>query len=63
MIPRWLCKRFGIRKGIRARVQATPEGILVKPITTKHIHSLRGSLKGTGVLQSLMEDRKREREL
>ena len=44
-------------------VQAAPEGILIKPVTAKFIHSLRGSLKGKGVMKAMMEDRKAEREL
>ena len=42
---------------------ATPQGILMKPITRGYIKSLRGSLKGRGVMKALMEDRKREREM
>ena len=49
--------------GTRAYVESTPEGILIKPVTTKFIRSLRGSLQGKGVMKALMEDRKREREL
>jgi hypothetical protein len=36
---------------------------MLKPVTQKYIRSLRGSLKGSGVLKALMDDRKREREL
>lgn len=45
VIPRWLRKEFDIEKGTRAVVQATPEGILLKPITRARIHRLRGILK------------------
>ena len=44
-------------------MEATPEGILIKPVTGKFIRSLRGSLKGKGVMKAMMEDRKTEREL
>lgn len=63
VIPRRLRKQFEIEEGTRAHVVATPEGILIKPVTRAFIRSLRGSLKGTGALEALMEDRKREREL
>lgn len=63
VIPRRLRKEFEIEEGTRAYVEATPEGILIRPLTTRHIRSLRGSLKGSGVMKALMEDRKREREL
>jgi len=63
VIPRRLRKEFEIEEGTKATVVSTPEGILLKPITSKFIKSLRGSLKGSGVLKAMMEDRKREREL
>lgn len=33
MIPRWLRREFAIEDGSRAIVTATPEGILLKPVT------------------------------
>jgi bifunctional DNA-binding transcriptional regulator/antitoxin component of YhaV-PrlF toxin-antitoxin module len=62
VIPRWLRQEFEIEEGTRAYVQSTPQGILIKPLTRAYIKSLRGSLKGRGVMQALMEDRKREQE-
>jgi hypothetical protein len=35
----------------------------LRPITRDYIRSLRGSLKGKGVMKSLMADRERERKL
>jgi len=61
VIPGRLRKEFEIEEGTRAYVQSTPEGILIKPVTTKFIRSLRGSLKGKGVMKAMMEERKRER--
>jgi AbrB family looped-hinge helix DNA binding protein len=63
VIPRKFRKAFEIEEGTQAAVIATSEGILLKPITRAYIHSLRGSLKGKGVLKAMMEDRTREREL
>ncbi len=63
VIPRRLRQEYEIEEGTRAYVEGTPEGILIKPVTTKFIRSLRGSLKGKGVMKAMMEDRKAEREL
>ena len=63
VIPRRLREEFEIEEGTRAYVQSTPQGILIKPLTAKHIRSLRGSLKGSGVMRALLEDRKKEKEL
>jgi AbrB family looped-hinge helix DNA binding protein len=63
VIPRWLRKQFEIEEGTRALVYQEGDSIVLKPITPRHIRNLRGSLKGSGVLKSLMDDRKHEREL
>ncbi len=62
VIPLWLRKEFEIAEGTRAYIQSTPQGILIKPVTRAYIKSLRGSLKGSGAMKMLMEDRKREKE-
>lgn len=62
VIPRQLRREFEIEEGTRAYLQATPEGILIKPLTKTHIKRMRGSLKGKGVLKCLIEDRESERE-
>jgi AbrB family looped-hinge helix DNA binding protein len=63
VIPARLRREFEIEEGTRASVTATPEGILIRPITRSYLKSLRGSLKGRGVMKSLMADRKKERDL
>jgi len=63
VIPRWLRKEFEIEEGTRALVYPTQEGILLKPITRKHIKSLRGSLKGSKAMEVFLAERKREKEL
>jgi AbrB family looped-hinge helix DNA binding protein len=62
VIPNWLRKEFGIEKDTRAIVYKEGDHIVLKPMTVRHLKSLRGSLKGKGVLKALMADRKRERE-
>jgi bifunctional DNA-binding transcriptional regulator/antitoxin component of YhaV-PrlF toxin-antitoxin module len=63
VIPRRLRKEFEIEKGTRACVQSTPQGILITPLTARHIHSLRGSLKGSKAMQVFASERKKERDL
>jgi AbrB family looped-hinge helix DNA binding protein len=63
VIPAWLRRAFEIEEGTRALVYQEGDAIVLKPITPGHIRKLRGSLKGAGILKSLMQDRKREREL
>ena len=63
VIPRRLRKEFEIGEGTRAYVQATPQGILIKPLTAKHIRSLRGSLKGSKAMEVFMGERKKDREM
>lgn len=45
VIPRRLRKEFHIEEGTRAVVMATPDGILIKPVTRHAINRLRGILK------------------
>lgn len=45
VIPMWLRKQFRIEDGTKAIVEATPEGILLKPVTAVTIQRLRGILK------------------
>ena len=63
VIPARFRRDFQIEDGTKAAVIATPEGILLRPITRAYIKSLRGSLKGSGVMKAMMADRKHERAL
>jgi AbrB family looped-hinge helix DNA binding protein len=63
VIPVWLREELKIERGTRALVYQEGDAIVLKPITPQHIRKLRGSLKGSGVLKALEEDREREREL
>ncbi len=56
VIPLRLRKQFEIEDGTRAVVQATPEGILLKPVTAALIRRGRGILKRAPGRRSLTED-------
>ena len=67
VIPAWLRKQFHIEDGTKAVVQATPEGILLKPVTAALIRRGRGIIKRKPGDQPLTEEwaahKKEEKEL
>jgi AbrB family looped-hinge helix DNA binding protein len=67
VIPAWLRRQFHIEDGTKAVVQATPEGILLKPMTAALIKRGRGILKRKLGEKPLSEEwaehQKQEREL
>jgi len=56
VIPLRLRKQFDIEDGTKAVVQATPEGILLKPVTAALIKRGRGILKRRHGGKPLTED-------
>jgi len=56
VIPSWLRKEFHIESGTEAIVEATPNGILLKPVTKNAISRLRGILKRKPGAKSLTEE-------
>jgi AbrB family looped-hinge helix DNA binding protein len=66
VIPLRLRKQFDIEDGTKAVVQATPEGILLKPMTAALIRRGRGILKrtpGAPLTEDWAEHKKHERTL
>lgn len=67
VIPLRLRREFHIEDGTRAVVEATPEGILLKPVTAATIRRARGILKRRPGQRPLVEEwaehKKQEREL
>ena len=45
VIPAKLRRQFHIEDGTKAMIEATPDGILLKPVTAVTIRRLRGILK------------------
>ncbi len=62
VIPSKLRKEFEIKVGTRAAIIATPEGILLRPVTREYIRNLRGSSKNKKVWDAFQDDRREERE-
>ena len=67
VIPSWLRKQFHIKDGTKAVVRATPEGILLKPVTAAMIERGFGLLKrkpgGKAFVEEWAEHKREEREL
>lgn len=67
VIPRWLRKQFDIEDGTKCVVQATDDGILLKPVTAVLIKRGRGILKRKPADQPLSDEwaghKKQEKEL
>lgn len=56
VIPLRLRKQYHIEEGTKAVVEATPEGILLKPVTRHSINRLRGILKRKPGAKSLAQE-------
>lgn len=65
VIPASVRRKLGITNGTRIKVELDEENaqIILRPITREYIHSLRGRLKGKGLLEELAAEKAREREL
>ena len=67
VIPLRLRKQFQIEDGTKAIVEATPDGILLKPVTAVTIRRLRGILKRQPgekpFAEEWVEHKREEREL
>ena len=62
VIPVSIRKHFDIKPGTLVYFSENGNRIILEPITSKFYRKLLGSLKGTGVLESLVEERKKDNE-
>jgi AbrB family looped-hinge helix DNA binding protein len=60
VIPVELRKKYGITGGTRIIIIDTGEEIILRPLTPQYLKNLRGSLKGSGALKILMEERRKD---
>ena len=65
VIPAEIRKKLGIKAGTKIWIEMDEENqkLILTPITHQHVHSLLGKYKSLGLLEELMEDKRREREL
>ena len=65
VIPAKLRRRLGIQEGtyIQIEVDDVNKRLILTPVTREYIHSLRGKYKGKGLMNALMAEKNREREL
>ncbi len=62
VIPAELRRKYGIKAGTKISVTDDGESIILKPVTEETIRRMRGSLKGKGVLKTLLEERRKDAE-
>ncbi len=62
VIPVELRRKYGIKAGTKISIYEENGRIILQPITREYVHRLRGSLKGSGAMQVLIEERKKDRE-
>ena len=65
VIPCRIRRKLGITESTRIQIDLDEENkkIVLTPITREYIHSVRGRLKGKGLLKSLAAEKKIEKEL
>jgi len=61
VIPVELRQKYGIKAGTRILVYDKDDLIILKPMTDQHLKKLQGSLKGSGALRVLLDERHIER--
>lgn len=62
VIPVELRRKYGITQKTRIMIVDNGTEIVLRPITDQYLRKLQGSLKGSGVLQSLLEERRKDKE-
>ena len=63
VIPSSIRRRLGIKEGTRIKIEEKGNEIILKPITREYVHSLRGKLRGKGLMKALLAEKQRERKL
>jgi len=61
LIPLELGRKYGITPGVMIQISEIENGLLLKPIKKESVEAMRGILKGSGVLEALLDEREEER--
>ena len=62
VIPVALRRKYGITEDTKIVIVDNGEDIILRPMTRERITKLRGSLKGKGTLQMLLDERRTDKE-
>jgi AbrB family looped-hinge helix DNA binding protein len=62
LIPAALRKKYGITEGTKITILDNGDEIILRPMTRERIKKLRGSLKGSGALEVLLEEREKDKQ-
>ena len=62
LIPAALRKKYGITEGTKIAIFDNGDEIILRPMTHERIKKLRGSLKGSGALEVLLEEREKDKQ-
>ena len=62
VIPSKIRKKYQIKEGTKVHFRENGNAIVLEPVTPDFVKSLRGSLKGKGVLEGLLEERRKDKE-
>jgi len=62
VIPVELRRKYGITQKTKIVIVDNGNEIILRPITNQYLKSLQGSLKGSGALEFLVEERRKDRE-
>ena len=65
VIPSSIRRKFNIKEGTRIHIEVDEKAneIILRPITREFIHNLRGKYKDSGLMDELMAEKQRERDL
>ncbi|MFN8405779.1 MAG: AbrB/MazE/SpoVT family DNA-binding domain-containing protein, partial [Anaerolineales bacterium] len=62
VIPAELRRKYGITPNTRIAIVDNGNEIILRPINEEYLKKLQGSLKGSGALEALIEERRKDRE-